>query len=304
MLIDSRVSEVLSKVRVVELATIGKDGSPQVRPMSAIWVPGKDHIVLTTPLAFPQKVFNIRRDGRVSLFYSDLTGSGLDGGTAVLVQGRAEAPRIAAGTAELEDFWSATFSRNPEYATQFASPDYRAAMDWYYWRLPVYVTPEQVHVFDATPAGGALEPPPPQAAPMAEQIKDAIERYPTAVFTTFDDQGHPYSVRAEVTADLRVRPLQPFAGKPGPASLLWHRHSLGAGGDTSSMLTLQVVGSFDGERFTAERIPGALPDERGAGGGEYDWIAKAKQQSAAYLAQRGLAEPVVDWDALVGYTGR
>nr|WP_042189494.1 pyridoxamine 5'-phosphate oxidase family protein [Kibdelosporangium sp. MJ126-NF4]CEL18721.1 pyridoxamine 5'-phosphate oxidase-related, FMN-binding [Kibdelosporangium sp. MJ126-NF4]CTQ96427.1 pyridoxamine 5'-phosphate oxidase-related, FMN-binding [Kibdelosporangium sp. MJ126-NF4] len=303
MLIDSRVSEVLSKVRVVELATVGKDGSPQVRPMSAIWVPEKGHIVLTTPLAFPQKVFNIRRDSRVSVFYSDPTGSGLDGSTAVLVQGTAEAPKIAAGTAELDDYWSTTFSRNPEYATQVAAPEYRAAMDWYYWRLPMYVTPERVHVFDPTPVGGVLEPPPSSALSMADQIKDAVERYPTAVLTTFDEQGHPYSVRAEVDADLRVRPLQPFAGRPGQASLLWHRHGLGAGGDTSSMLALQVLGSFDGETFTPTRIPGALPDEHEAGG-EYDWIAQAKQQSAGYLAKRGLAEPVVDWDALVGYATR
>lgn len=299
MSIDSRVSEVLSRVRVVELATIGKDGGPQARPMAAVWVPDKGHVVLTTPPAFPQKVFNIRRDGRVSLLYSDPTGSGLDGTTAVLVQGTASAPRTVAGPHDIEDFWRAVYARNPGYADQLRNPDYQATMDWYYWRLPMFVTPERVHVFDATPVGGALEPPPSSSVPMLDRIKDAIDRYPTVVLTALDGDGYPYSVRAVITHDLKIRPSQPFRGRPGPASLLWHRHDGASGG----MLSLLVTGIFTGEGFVPEGIPGALPDEQEAGP-ERDWIAEGRLRSLEYLEKRGLAVPVVDWEVLAGYATR
>jgi general stress protein 26 len=299
MAIDSRVSEVLTHVRVVELATVGKDGRPQAWPMSAIWVPDKGHIVLTTPPAFPQKVFNIRRDGRVALLYSDMTGSGLDDRTAVLVQGKASAPAVVAGTEDLSDFWRAVYARSGGYAKDLQDPGYRARMDWYYWRLPMFVTPERVHVFDTTPVGGALEPYPSSNLPMSERIKDAVSRYPTAVLTALDDTGHPYAVRAEVSEDLAVTPLQPFAGKPGPASLLWHRHD----GNSGGMLSLLVTGTLHDSGFVAERIPGAPPDEHEAGP-ERDWIAEGRRRSLAYLAERGLEVPVVDWDALVRYASR
>lgn len=299
MYVDSRVSEVLSSVRVVELATIGKDGRPQAYPMSAIWVPDKQHIVLTTPPAFPQKVFNIRRDGRVALLYSDMSGSGLDGTTAVLVQGTANAPATVAGTEELADFWRAVYARSPGYAKDLQDPEYQARMDWYYWRLPMFVSLDRVHVFDTTPVGGTLEPYPSSNVPMSERIKDAITRYPTAVLTALDSGGHPYSVRAEVGEDLTVSPLQPFEGKPGPASLLWHRHD----GNSGGMLSLLVTGTLGDSGFTPERIPGALPDEHEVGPGQ-DWIAQGRQRSLLYLDKRGLDVPVVDWAALAGYATR
>ncbi|MCE7012000.1 pyridoxamine 5'-phosphate oxidase family protein [Kibdelosporangium philippinense] len=296
MSIDSRVSEVLSSSRVAELTTIGKDGYPQTRPMAAIWVPDKQHVVLTTPPAFPQKVFNIRRDGRVALLYSDMTGTGLDSNTAVLVQGTASAPATVAGTAELADFWRAVYTRNPGYADELRDPAYQARMDWYYWRLPMFVTLDRVHVFDATPVGGTLEPFPASNLPMSERIKDAITRYPTAVLTALDADGHPYSVRAKVDENLTVSPLQPFNGRPGPASLLWHRYDR----TTAGMLTLLVTGTLGDSGFTPERIPGALPDEHEAGP-DQDWIAQGRLRSLQYLDKRGLDGPVVDWAALAGY---
>jgi hypothetical protein len=35
-------------------------------------------LLITTSIAFPQKAFNIRRDARVALLFSDPTGSGLN----------------------------------------------------------------------------------------------------------------------------------------------------------------------------------------------------------------------------------
>jgi len=77
--------DLFTDVRVVELSTVTRDGGLNTKPMSASWLPDSQQIVLTTPPAYPQKVYNIRRDGRVALLYSDLRGSGLPAGTSVLV---------------------------------------------------------------------------------------------------------------------------------------------------------------------------------------------------------------------------
>ena len=48
--------------------------------------------MLTTSIGLPNKAFNARRDGRISLLFSDQTASGLQDPPAVLVQGDAEVP--------------------------------------------------------------------------------------------------------------------------------------------------------------------------------------------------------------------
>ena len=206
------------------------------------------------------------------------------------------------GPHDIPDYWCALFRKTPSLVDELA-PEYRDAMDWYYWRLPIFVTPERVHVFDATASGGQLEPYPPEGAPMAEQIKDAMERYPTVVFVGLDENGHPYSVRAEVTQpgdDLLVRPAQPFQGTNGPASLLWHRHN-GSSGDMTSLLVLgSAADTGSGWRFTPDRLPGALTGGHDVSSYE-EWITDGKRRTAQYLDKRGLTAPEIDWDQLVGY---
>jgi len=108
--------DLFTDVRVVELSTVTRDGGLNTKPMSASWLPDSQQIVLTTPPAYPQKVYNIRRDGRVALLYSDLRGSGLPAGTSVLVQGLASAPDVVAPPQDLPDYWRGLFRKNPHLA--------------------------------------------------------------------------------------------------------------------------------------------------------------------------------------------
>lgn len=85
--IDAAVSDVLTHVHVMELSTIGKHGLLNTRPMNGVWLPDVHQVILTTPVAYPAKAFNVRRDSRVAVFCSDLTGSGLEGRPTVLIQG-------------------------------------------------------------------------------------------------------------------------------------------------------------------------------------------------------------------------
>ncbi|REE95042.1 pyridoxamine 5'-phosphate oxidase family protein [Thermomonospora umbrina] len=303
MNIDSSIEKVLADTRVLEFTTITRSGL-NTRPMAGAWRPERGQILLTTPPSYAQKVLNVRHDGRVALLYSDFTGSGLSGSPAVMVQGTATAPDTVVAPQDILDYWRELFRRVPRDAEYLADKDLQASMDWYYRRLPIYVTPDRVHSFEAVPYGGDLEPVPEEKnTSMGDQIRDALGRYPTAVLAGRDDSGHPWSARATVAedsgaGDLRVEPVAEAPGLLGPANLLWHRHN----GESGDMLSLLVVGTADesdeGYRFRPERVPGALPS--GHGEDSYQaWIDDGRRRSRRYLAQRGLAAPEIDWDALI-----
>ncbi|PZG18783.1 hypothetical protein C1I98_38240, partial [Spongiactinospora gelatinilytica] len=248
MRVDTDLSEVLAGVRVLELTTVTAKGGVNTRPMSSVWLPERRQIMLTTPAAYSQKVLNIRRDGRVALLYSDFTGSGLEQRRTVLVRGTATAPDVVAAPQDIAEYWHGLMRRNPGLAEEAADPVRQAAMDWYYWRLPIIVEPQRIDVLRATPAGGKWDAAAiPDGAPMDVQIDDALTRYPSAVFAARDDKGHPYSVRAYVSrsetgSSLRLRTEEPFPGVPGPANLLWHQHN----GRSGDMAVLLVAGVADG----------------------------------------------------------
>ena len=58
----------------------------------ALLVPDEKRFTITTSIALAQKAFNVRRNPRVSLLFSDPTVSGLTNPPAVLVQGDAVSP--------------------------------------------------------------------------------------------------------------------------------------------------------------------------------------------------------------------
>lgn len=62
--IDPYVADVLSEVRVLKLSTATKNGKLNTRPMSGNWSPATGQITVTVPVAYPQKVYNVRRYGR------------------------------------------------------------------------------------------------------------------------------------------------------------------------------------------------------------------------------------------------
>lgn len=144
------VQSTVRAFRTCEFTTISKNGTPVTWPVSAIYLPNQGSFLLTTSIGFPQKAYNIRRNPKVSLLFSNPTGSGLVNPPAVLVQGDAEAPdRIATSPVEVEglrEFWrDAIYRRQPASAMFQSNPLSRAMMDWYYLRLVICVTPRAFH---------------------------------------------------------------------------------------------------------------------------------------------------------------
>lgn len=144
--LPSEVLATFREFRTCELTTISKGGYPITWPVSARYEPTRGHFTLTTSIGLPQKAFNIRRNPRVSLFFSDPTGSGLSNPSAVLVQADAEAPdRIVTDMEGLEEYWRENiFARQPASMNFSSNPFVRYLADWYYMRIVITAVPTRI----------------------------------------------------------------------------------------------------------------------------------------------------------------
>ena len=143
--LPSHILHAMFAYRTCEFTTFAKDGTPITMPVSPIILPENNRLLVTTSIALPNKVFNVRRDGRVSMLFSDPTASGLEQPPAVLVQGDAVCEdRIETWTPELEQFWRMMDERQPVSKIYAKNALTRYLMDWYYMRLLIFVTPRKV----------------------------------------------------------------------------------------------------------------------------------------------------------------
>lgn len=141
--VASPAVEIIENYFTCEFTTIARDGSPQTWPVSPrLLTDGR--FLLTTSIGLPQKAFNIRRNPKVAMLFSEPTGSGLTSAGAVLIQGDAIAEdRIVTDVAtepELAALTETLFARQPAGAFWSSWPG-RQLWWSYYMRLLIYVTP-------------------------------------------------------------------------------------------------------------------------------------------------------------------
>lgn len=140
-----QVEEVFLECRTCEFSTLARDGTPITWPAVTLWQPEEQRFVLTTSIGLPQKAFNIRREPKVSLLFSDHTASGLENPPAALVQGEALVEDdVRTSPAGFEEYWKRLFERQPAGKMYGANPLTRYLMDWYYMRLYIYVRPSRI----------------------------------------------------------------------------------------------------------------------------------------------------------------
>ncbi len=82
--------DIIDKYFTCEFTTLSRDGSPQTWPVSPRLL-SDGRLLVTTSIGLPQKAFNVRRNSKVSLLFSEPTGSGVAEPGAVLIQGDATA---------------------------------------------------------------------------------------------------------------------------------------------------------------------------------------------------------------------
>lgn len=143
--LPSEVEAVFREFRTCELSTLARDGSPITWPTLPFWRPAEGRFLITTSIGLPHKAFNVRRNPRVSLLFSDPTASSLTDPPAVLVQGDAEAPdEVVTSVESFEQEIVRVFRRQPASGFYSGNPITRYLFDWYYMRLMIHVTPRRI----------------------------------------------------------------------------------------------------------------------------------------------------------------
>jgi hypothetical protein len=141
----SAAVDIIDRYFTCEFTTLSRDGTPVTWPVSPrLMADGR--FLLTTSIGLPQKAFNIRRNPKVSMLFSEPTGSGVDIPGAVLIQGDATSEdRVVTDMSSDQDLvklMETVTKRQP--AGAFWSTWFGRRLMWpYYMRLLIYVTPRR-----------------------------------------------------------------------------------------------------------------------------------------------------------------
>jgi hypothetical protein len=151
--------DIIDKYFTCEFTTLARDGSPVTWPVSPRLL--EDGRLLTgTSIGLPQKAFNIRRNPKVSMLFSEPKGSGVPEPGAVLIQGDATAEdRIITDVLsdkELAALAETLTVRQPSGALWSSWVGKR--MWWsYYMRILIYVTPRRAWFWPTRDFAGTPE---------------------------------------------------------------------------------------------------------------------------------------------------
>jgi hypothetical protein len=252
-------------------------------------------VTFTTSVALPTKAVNVRREPRVSLLFSDPTGSGQSNPPQVLIRGRADCPDVLVTDPEpLARFWARLYDRQPGGTAYSATAVSRRLMDWYYFRLVITVDIESAEVRPPAPraALGARR----HGATTPARTARELRHYRSAVLSWLDPDGAPTSARVlpEVQDDGALLIRTDADVRAGAASLLAHRHDEQLWKLRSFVTVGALTPAPDGALFRPERyLPGASPDPRAL----LRTVRAARRTTTAYLERHDLERPTVPWDA-------
>src|SRR5438034_7928517 len=150
-------------------------GQPITWPVTPYYKSGDLHIDVTTGIGYPKKADDARRNPRVSLLFSDPTGSGIEAPGQVLVQGTAEVDEADLG-ANRERYRREALEKLPATKSMLPPRWLEGMFAWYFDRIYVKVRPERVFMW---PAGDAEAEPEVYDAHLEEvrsgQSEEALE---------------------------------------------------------------------------------------------------------------------------------
>jgi hypothetical protein len=288
--LPKEVRETFERYITTEYTTVDSRQQPITWPVTPYYSQGAAEIEVTTGLGYPKKAADARRNPRVSLLFSDPTGSGLESAAQVLVQGLAEVDDRDLA-ANRERYWRESGEKLPATKEMHPPRLVRGLFSWYYTRLYVKVRPERVFVWpggdvaaepvvhdarlDEVRSGQAEEPLEPHV-PVAggqvawdERIGQLGERYDHAVLSWVAPDGFPLAARLPVDLDhARRRVLigaEP-AGLPiteGRACLAAHSHGPRFEWQENFQVRGDLVRGEEGWELVPRKLIGGfeLPDE-------------------------------------------
>jgi pyridoxamine 5'-phosphate oxidase-like protein len=229
--------EAFERFITCELTTVAANQQPIVWPVTPYYSSGAATLDTSTGLGYPKKANDARRNPHVALLFSDPTGSGIETGIQVLVQ----------GTAEVDDRDLDANRERYRRESAVKLPRGRAVMPprfldriaaWYVNRIYIKVRPERVFWW---PDGDIAKPPdchgahleevrsghseeplethePPAGGAVAwdERVGQLGRRYETAALAWIAPDGFPLAARVPIAVDAAERRV---SVGPGPAGL-------------------------------------------------------------------------------------
>ena len=245
------VQRVFEGFITTEFTAFDSTGMPVTWPVTPYYSPGAHTVDVTTGVGYPKKANDARANPKVSLLFSDPTGSGIDDAPMVLVQGTAAVDDDDLD-ANADRYARESIEKLPAIKEMTPPAFIRRTMGWYYKRLYVRVRPERVYVWPGGDIGAeprlldthveevrsahaeVPEDVEPGTAPGAvvwdARIGQLGDLYDTAVLTVAAPDGFPFSVRVPVAADEGARRVRISADpvgaplRPGRACLTAHDH--------------------------------------------------------------------------------
>jgi hypothetical protein len=285
------VRDAFERFITCELTTVNAAKQPITWPVTPYYEQGGATIDVTTGLGYPKKADDARAHPSVSLLFSDPTGSGVESGIKVLVQGTATIDDEDL-KANAERYMRESAVKLPATKKMHPPKPLRPAFNFYYARIYIKVRPERVFVWpdgdlsdEPTIHGahleevrsGHIEEPFEEhgdaagGSPTWDHRMDFLGEHETGVLSWMATDGFPISVRVPYTADPSRRQIaiesEP-AGLPvleGRACLTVHRHAP----DFTWQRNMQVRGDLartpDGLRLVPRRVVGGFEIPKGVG---------------------------------------
>jgi hypothetical protein len=289
--LPQEVRDAFERFITCELTTVDARKQPITWPVTPYYEQGGPTIDVSTGLGVPKKADDARAHPSVSLLFSDPTGSGIDSGIKVLVQGTAtvDDEDLKANAAR---YFRESAEKLPATKKMHPPKFLRQLFNFYYVRIYIKVRPERVFVWEGgdlaeEPAihdahleevrsGHTEEPPeehgpPPGGSPAWDERMEFFGEHETGVLSWLGPDGFPIAVRVPYTSDPSRREIR-IDGEPtglpvleGRACLTVHRHAPDFTWQRNMQVRGNLVRSPDGLRLVPRKLVGGFELPKGLG---------------------------------------
>jgi pyridoxamine 5'-phosphate oxidase-like protein len=289
--LPQEVRDTFDRFITCELTTVASNRQPITWPVTPYYDDGSATIDVTTGLGYPKKADDAQAHPSVALLFSDPTGSGVDSGIRVLVQGTASIDDTDL-KANADRYVRESGEKLPATKKMQPPKPIRPLFNWYYARIYIKVRPERVFVWPdgdlaRSPAihgshveevrSGHSEEPNTEHGGVAhgsavwDQRMGFLNEHSSGVLSWLGPDGFPIAVRVPYTADPARREIR-IEAEPaalplleGRACLTVHAHAPDFTWQRNMQVRGNLVRSPEGLKLVPRRIVGGFELPKGVG---------------------------------------
>lgn len=289
--LPQEVRDAFGRFVTCEFTTVASNKQPITWPVTPYYDQGGATIDVTTGLGYPKKADDARTHPSVSLLFSDPTGSGVESGISVLVQGTATVDDEDL-TANADRYLRESGEKLPATKKMHPPKALRPVFNFYYARMYIKVRPERVFVWpdgdltgeptvhgahlEEVRSGHTEEPPeehgtPAGGPPAWDQRMESLREHETGVLSWLGPDGFPISVRVPYSAEQSSREIRigaEPAGLPlieGRACLTVHTHAPDFTWQGNMQVRGNLVRSPEGLKLVPRKVVGGFEIPKGIG---------------------------------------